>query len=81
MIKAAHLIVCACVMSELYVLVDVSICSGRGIGDNWQVGVKGSAQAQLSYLYIVWPILFLVVLQCGDRVFQQGQCKIQCKMS
>ena len=59
---------------------DVSICSGRGIGDNWQVGVKGSAQAQLSY-FIVWPILFLVVIQCSDGVFQQGQCKIQCKMS
>ena len=57
---------------------DVSICSGRGIGDNWQVGVKGSAQAQLSH-FIVWPILFLVVLQCSDCVFQQGQCKFSAK--
>ena len=41
------------VWCQKYVLVDVSICSGRGIGDNWQVGVKGSALAQLSH-FIVW---------------------------
>ena len=32
---------------------DVSICSGRGIGDNWQVGVKGSGKCLLNHSLVV----------------------------
>ena len=78
MIKAAHLIVCACVMSELYVLVDVSICSGRGIGDNWQVGVKGSAQAQLSY-FIVWLYCSLWCYSAVTVFFSKDSVKFSAK--